>query len=67
MTNEMTEILDFDGFNRNKSYLYLDDIDKDFEGKQDEYWFYPKCTSSMKVLVRYNKIYGITYQKDENI
>lgn len=77
MNKEMSDILDMDGINRNKSYLknkyplckkcdsymYLDDIDKDFDGKQDEYWYCTKCQFSMKVKVRFNKVYGVIYKE----
>ena len=80
MNKEIADILDMDGFNRTNSYLknkyptckkcdsymYLDDIDKDFDGKQDEYWFCPKCSFSMTVKVRFNKVYGITYKEFKN-
>lgn len=73
------DILDMDGINRNRSYLknkyptcklcnhylYLDDIDYDFIGKQDEYWLCSHCTASMTVYVRYNKVYGITFNQGE--
>lgn len=77
MDKEITDILDMDGINRNRSYLknkyptckkcdsymFLDDIDKDFDGKQDELWFCPQCNFSMTVKVRFNKVYGITYKE----
>ena len=47
------------------TYFYLDDIDYDFEGKQDEYWVCPCCNSTMKVMVRYSKVKGITFSKGD--
>lgn len=35
--------------------MYLDDIDYNFRGNQDEYWVCEKCCSTVIVEIRYSK------------
>ncbi len=81
MNDELLKFLDEheDGLSRSRSYLknrypkckycnnylVLDDIDYDFEGKQDEYWECDKCGASMRVKVKYSKVYGIAWFKGD--
>lgn len=46
--------------------MILDDVDYDFEGKQDEYWLCETCFDSVFVKVRYGKVCKAEYSKGEN-
>lgn len=37
------------------SEMYLDDVDYDFPGKQDEYWHCIQCETSCILEIRFNK------------
>ena len=45
--------------------MILDDVDYDFEGKQDEYWICRECPEGVFVKVRYGKVCKVEYSKGE--
>lgn len=48
-----------------KIEMYLDDVDYNFKGNQDEYWLCEKCYIGAIAKVRHNKRVCIEYN-DEN-
>lgn len=43
--------------------LYVDDIDYNFKGNQDEYLICPKCYAFVFAKVRYNKVCKIEFEE----
>lgn len=48
------------------SEMILDDVDKNFDGNQDNYWICNKCHSSCFEKIRYNKSVGKAFEPSEN-
>lgn len=47
--------------------MYVDDLDYNFKGCQDEYWLCSNCYESLYVKVRYGKVCKKIYQKGDEI
>lgn len=45
--------------------MELDDIDYRFPGNQNEYYVCPKCGKSMTAKIRYGRLIGKIYDKEE--
>lgn len=47
-----------------KCQLECDDIDYNFEGNQDEYWFCPQCGRYLFAKIRFGKVSFIINRKN---
>ena len=49
--------------------MFLDDVDFNFKGNQDEYWLCEKCGDSVFAKVRYGKVISQKYEEnpDRNV
>ena len=43
--------------------MFMDDLDYNFKGCQDEYWICENCYDSLFVKVRYDKVVKTIYEK----
>lgn len=46
--------------------MYLDDVDKDFPGKQDEYWNCTECKTSCILEIRFHKPFREIWHSENN-